>query len=277
MSNQEIKTNARVSRKVPLHKIDPPAIRDRSEISNEEIAELANSIRAVGLVQPIVLNQRGKRYEVVAGHRRFIACTSLDWFEVPAYILGPNDDVSTIRYIENRHRSDISAWDDATALTRIVAKNPTKSRGEIAEMLGLGLPYLSQRLAILKYPVILQDALKAGHVAFSVARELSQIKDLDHLKYLIIHAEESGCSPATARMWRQQWQNMQAASLAPAQEDETGDLPNSQPAIYLCECCRESFADPALISPIFACRSCHEDIKAAMLLMRDTEKKKASE
>ena len=98
----------RLTQSLPLASIQPSARNPRMHIDN--IAELADSLRAHGLLQPVVVRRRGRDgYELIAGHRRVQAAKLIGWPEIAAVIRDENDDQAYIlTLVENLQREDLS-------------------------------------------------------------------------------------------------------------------------------------------------------------------------
>jgi ParB/RepB/Spo0J family partition protein len=100
---------------VPLAKIQPSPRNPRRKIDG--IAELADSLRAHGLLQPVVVRRRKDGYELIAGHRRVEAAKQLGWTEIAAVVRDEPDDAAYIlTLVENLQREDLSPKEEAAAL-----------------------------------------------------------------------------------------------------------------------------------------------------------------
>src|SRR5262245_40086143 len=89
-------------RTIPVSSIVPNALQPRKDFDEAELAELRSSIRANGLLQPLLVRPRANGFELVAGERRFRAVQSLGWREVPAHVREMDDQtILTLALIEN--------------------------------------------------------------------------------------------------------------------------------------------------------------------------------
>lgn len=128
--------------------IDPNPYQPRKDFNPEHIKELAASIRSEGLIQPIVVRQKGDRYELIAGERRWRACQELGYNEIAARIMKVTDASSAaISLIENLQRQNLNPIDEAQGYASLmndfdltqeeVSQRVGKARATVANMLRL--------------------------------------------------------------------------------------------------------------------------------------------
>jgi len=111
-------------KQLPLDVIHPGRYQPRSVFDEEKLEELASSIRAQGVVQPIVVRSSGDgEYELIAGERRWRAAQLAEIDEIPAVIRDVTDEVAVaMSLIENIQREDLNPLEEATALRRLIGK-----------------------------------------------------------------------------------------------------------------------------------------------------------
>ena len=117
----------RIVYEVPVADIAPSPRNPRHKL--EGLDELAESIHAHGLLQPIVVRTLADGYELVAGHRRLAAVQALGWARVPAVVREPNeDDAYILTLVENLQREDLSPKEEAEALEVLVRERGWSTR-----------------------------------------------------------------------------------------------------------------------------------------------------
>lgn len=128
---------APAARPLPVGRLKPRTLPARGEPAPEEIQRLAASIRKHGLLHPLVVRPIGRDFEIVCGQRRYLACRSLGWGEIPA-IARELDDRSALELslVENARREALSAADRDVLRARLEALFPGRSPAEIAAWLG---------------------------------------------------------------------------------------------------------------------------------------------
>lgn len=182
---------------LPLGLLDPPETPHRAHIAFDEVARLADDIAARGLLQRIGVRALGDsgRYEVVFGHRRYLAMKQLRWPTVPCRVFPAGVDVEAVRAAENLFRVDLSAIEEAhicAVLARLGRTVP-----EIARELRHSVEWVDGRLAMLQWPEDIRAAVSERGLALAVARELATI---DHDATRRGYVEEAIANGATARV-----------------------------------------------------------------------------
>ncbi len=160
-----------------ISSIDPKADQPRKNFEPEALAQLADSIAANGVLQPILVRQAGERYEIIAGERRFRGAKLAGLSEIPALVLEA-DDLAAARYalIENLQREDLNPYEEAVAYHRLMDEYGL-SQEEIAGQLGKSRPAIANALRLLELPeevvkLLVDGVLTAGH-----GRTLLGLKD----------------------------------------------------------------------------------------------------
>ncbi len=157
------------TRRIPLVVIEASPRNPRRALPLVE--ELAESIAAYGLLQPVVLRPMGETFEVVAGHRRVAAVRSLGWSDVPAVIREADDgEAFLLTLVENLQRSDLSAREESRALETLVRERGWSTR-QVAEAIKRSPAYVSKRLRVFEDAVLAPLVLQ-NRITISAAEEL---------------------------------------------------------------------------------------------------------
>ena len=167
---------------IPVDEILPNPMQPRKEFSQKEIDELAASIEANGLLQPIVLRKLGsQQFELVAGHRRLLACASLGKKEIPAIIEKMDEKTSAIlAIVENLQRQDLNFFEEAhgvAALLRLYNMN----QQQVAQRLGKAQSTIANKLRLLKLPLEIQQRILQAGLTERHSRALLRLSDSDKL------------------------------------------------------------------------------------------------
>jgi len=187
--------------------IDEPKVVDRMGISTEAITELAASISEIGLLQPILLRKDGDRYEVIAGHRRFLAHKLLGLRFIKAIIKVMTDQEAALaRATENLGRVDLTPVEEATVYYNLVNTHKL-SYEEIGRKFGKSPGLIKRRMDLLKMPPQLQKALHDNKISIGVAEALWPITDTATLDYYLSFALDGGCTVDVARQWCKDWRD----------------------------------------------------------------------
>lgn len=159
-------------RMLKLTDIDPNRGQPRERFDEDALRELADSIRAVGVLQPIIVRETGNRYEIIAGERRFRASRLAGLAEIPA-IVRDWDEQKRLEaaLIENLQRDDLNPVEEAVGVKRLMeAAGLTQER--VAERLGKSRPAVANLLRLLTLPEEVQKMLVDGRLSAGHARAL---------------------------------------------------------------------------------------------------------
>jgi ParB family chromosome partitioning protein len=158
---------------VPVDELHPDPDNPREKLTG--IEELAESIDAQGLIQPIVARRRGGRLVVVAGHRRLAAVELLQWATVETVITKdmPSDDVLAKMLVENGQRAGLDPIEEGRALARLKATTG-KSSAEVGRAVGRSLSHVEGRLRLLSLPPSVQEKVRTGQMNIGEAVERSR-------------------------------------------------------------------------------------------------------
>jgi len=165
---------------VPVDNIRPNPHQPRKEFNEERLEELANSIDAHGLIQPITVRYIGeKRFELISGERRLRAAKLAGMEEIPSYIREVNDDdIISYALIENIQREDLNPIEVAMGYQRLV-EEAGYTQAEVAERVGKNRSTVTNMLRLLNLPAFIQAGLRDQKISMGHARALLSIDDED--------------------------------------------------------------------------------------------------
>jgi ParB family transcriptional regulator, chromosome partitioning protein len=164
-------------RELPVDSITPNPLQPRTHINETELAELASSIEASGLLQPVVVRPRNGQYELIAGERRWRAIQRLGWPKIPAVIKEADDQtLLTLALIENLQRDDLSPIDEAAGYLRL-SEEFQLPQAEIARLLGRDRSTVANLLRLLRLPEPIKGLLRERRLSEGHARALLAVSD----------------------------------------------------------------------------------------------------
>lgn len=164
---------------IPLTDIDPNRDQPRRRFDEEALRELAQSIQAVGVIQPVILRQVGARYQLIAGERRFRAARMAGLSSVPA-ILRDWDQVKRLEValIENLQRDDLNPVEEAQGVKQLM-EQCGYTQEAAAQRLGKSRPAVANLLRILSLHEKVQEMVREGKLSAGHARALAALGDPD--------------------------------------------------------------------------------------------------
>ncbi len=166
-------------RRVPIDRIAHNPSQPRTTFDPLELAQLAESIAAHGLLQPIVVRCVENGYELVAGERRLRAAKELQWTEVPVQIVKADPRESAeFAIVENLHRKDLDPLEKALSFQRYL-ETYESTQEELARRLKIDRSTISNLIRLLELPEEVQQAIRAGKITQGHARALLPLGDED--------------------------------------------------------------------------------------------------
>jgi len=144
----------------------------RTHFDRDKLEELAESIKQHGILQPLVVTKESKGYQLIAGERRFKAAQILGLDKVPVIVKEVSDrDKLELSIIENIQRSDLNPMETARAYQRLMEEFGL-TYDEVAEQVGKSPSTVNNFLRILKLPIVIQEAVEAGKLTFTHAKQI---------------------------------------------------------------------------------------------------------
>jgi len=180
---------------LPMGAIRPNRFQPRRAFDEGALAELTESLRTAGLLQPVIVRPVSEnRYELVAGERRWRAAERLGWREIGAVVRDVDDrTMLTLALVENLQRDQLSAIDEARGYHRLVVEFGV-SHEDVGELVGRNRSTVANALRLLKLPDAVQDLLHEGKLTGGHARALLQVRSESEVLRLAIQAVEQGTS-----------------------------------------------------------------------------------
>lgn len=173
-------------RMVPISEVRPSKLNPRKDFRDEELAELAESIRSKGLVQPIIVRPAEGGYEIVAGERRWRASQKAGLHTVPVIARDLDDkEVLEIAIIENVQRADLNAIEEAAGYRELIERFDY-SQEQLSEIIGKSRSHVANTLRLLKLPNGVQTMVQDGRITAGHARALIGRDDAETLAQRIL-------------------------------------------------------------------------------------------
>src|SRR5687767_9857442 len=164
-------------REIEIDLITPGEQQPRTSFDQAKLQELAQSIRASGIIQPLLVRRRGGRFELVAGERRWRAAQLAGLSRVPAIVREIADEnLLELALIENIQRQELNAIEEANAYKRLI-ESLGLTQEEVASRVGRDRTFITNYLRILKLPTEIQSLLEQEKLTFGHARALLGVSD----------------------------------------------------------------------------------------------------
>ena len=188
-------------RYIPINAVRPNPQQPRRSFDETALQELADSIRAYGILQPLTVRDRGGVYELVAGERRLRAARIAGLREVPCLIAEvEEEDAALLALIENLQRRDLDYMEEAAAIARLIRRYGL-SQQQAAEKLGKSQPTIANKLRLLRLSAPVIDCLRQYGLTERHARTLLRLTDPEQQLAAARHIGKRGLNVAQTEQY----------------------------------------------------------------------------
>jgi ParB family transcriptional regulator, chromosome partitioning protein len=186
------KASAPLLRLIALDRIEPNPRQARSELGN--IEELVTSIKAKGVLEPIIVRPKGDKYEIIAGERRYVASKNAALKDIPCIEMNATDnEAMEISLIENLQRKDLDIFEEADGLKALM-DTYGYSHSQISEKIGKARSTITEIINISKIPASIRRLCQTHSLDKnrSILIEISKLKNEDEMTSLLDNIKERG-------------------------------------------------------------------------------------
>jgi ParB family chromosome partitioning protein len=167
---------------VDLDLLEPNPLQPRAHFDELRLDELARSLRASGVIQPLVARRRGDRYQIIAGERRWRAAQRAGLLKVPVVLREvPDEKLLEVALIENLQREDLNPIDEALAYKRLVEEFHL-TQEQIADAVGKDRASIANHLRLLKLPAEVRQLVAGAALSMGHARAIVGLDDQARMK-----------------------------------------------------------------------------------------------
>ena len=259
---------------INLADLNLPEFEAHKHIDEKQISEISDSIKKIGVLEPIIIRKVNKELEIVAGCIRYRAASLAGLKAIPCIEMFLEDDqAEIIKLHENVKRISLDHVDQGNTFIMLREKfNMTEDA--IAASVGKSTPYVSQHISLITQDSELAAAVKKGSLTFSQARELLTVKNKAQRKHFQKYCENGGATIDILKTWIRDYNNMQPAN-SPSDETDTPPNPHIEPhkEYRSCEACDKP-VEIGDIRQVLYCPTCHKAIKDAIFEEKHLQSKK---
>ena len=181
-------------RQIPVDQIQVNPDQPRARFDDESLEEMANSMKEVGILQPIVVTGGEDGYVLIAGERRWRAAKRAGLSLIPAVVRESTGQPTLVEaLIENVQRQDLTPLEEAHAFQQLL-ENYGMTQEQVAVRVGKSRPTISNTLRLLQLPVEVQEMVDAGELSAGHARALVGLEDATYATHLASRAVDEGWS-----------------------------------------------------------------------------------
>lgn len=202
---------------LPLSDIRPNKGQPRKNFDEEAMAELTDSIKQHGVLQPILVRKKGTKYEIVAGERRYQAAKRAGFDEIPVVIRDiSDDDVFKLALIENLQRADLDPIEEAQGFRTLIDQTGM-TQAELGKVLSKSRPAIANALRLLDLPKEVQQMMADG------------LLTAGHARAILVVATEEGRIKLAEKVVADGLTVRQTENLAPLYSSDVREQPKREP------------------------------------------------
>ena len=223
-SPESFKDSSGAVQMLRLSQVDPNRSQPRKKFEDEALEELADSIRQFGVLQPILVQKKGGRYEIIAGERRWRACRKAGLMEIPAIVREYSDrETLELSLIENIQREDLNPIEEARAFRRLLDEFGLRQE-DLAARVSKSRTAITNALRLLKLDERVQNMLITQELSMGHARALLPVEIPEEQFLLAQQAADKHLSVRDVeKMIRSRKAGIKAAKTRAGKEGEEAD------------------------------------------------------
>jgi len=251
-------------RYVNLADLNLPEFQAHRDVSDEHIHEIAESIKQIGIIEPLIVRDTNDGLEIVAGCVRYRAAILAGLKAVPCINMSLDPKSAEILKLhENVKRIPLNHVDQGHTFIMMM-KTFNMTERSISECVGKSIAYISQHVSLVLLDNELTAAVKDKSISFSQARELMRVKDHSERKRFLSYCQNDGATVQVLQKWVQEY--LSSGSISPSQEFPSREYSygsESSKTSYICEACDNPIKISDIMQVIY-CPTCHQAIKQAL-------------
>jgi ParB/RepB/Spo0J family partition protein len=249
---------------VKLSDLNLPSFQFHSDIPQQHIHEIAESIKSIGIIEPLIVRNTDNGHEIVCGCVRYQASILAGLKSVPCIIktLSP-EQAEFLKIHENLKRLPSNDVYLGNFFIMLIDEHNMTAQS-ISERIGKSRPYVSQRISLVRFYSDLIDAVKDGSITFSQARQLMRLNDPSLRKYYLQTCQNSGASVYILTQWIDD--QLRKPNISPPAAESSPDEIHSGNGLHLtrnCEACLNPI-EIINIRHVFFCPPCRKAILDAI-------------
>jgi len=249
---------------VNLADLNLPAFQAHSKIPEAKLTEIAQSIKDIGVIEPLIISDTKDGLEIVAGCVRYRAAHIAGLKSVPCINMSLDPKASEIiKLHENIKRIPLDHIDQGTTFIMMM-KEYNMTEQNVADSVGKSVAYVSQHISVIKFGGVLADEVKFGSISFSQARELMRVDSLDERNRLMTFCKNDGASVQVLHQWVQEYLRKPMPELPASDLLLEEPVHNNTSELFRsCEAC-DSKVNISEVCQVFYCPTCNHSIKTAI-------------
>ncbi|MBA7483571.1 Nucleoid occlusion protein [subsurface metagenome] len=248
---------------INLSDLTMPEFEAHKQIPDDYIAEITQSIKDIGIIEPLIVRKKEKSYEIIVGCIRYRCAKIAGLKSVPAIILSLDDKAAEVMKIhENIKRIPLDHVDQGNTFVMMRDKF-LMTENDISAIVGKSIAYISQHISLVSHDEELIRAVREKMISFSQARELMKVDDKVERRRLLLFCQNEGATVEVLKTWIKDYKN---SKLLESPVSDSGDsTPYHQDRVQdwrTCQACGKA-TNISDIRQLFLCPPCESALKKA--------------
>ena len=250
---------------INLADLSIPEFEAHKQIPDDYISEITQSIKDIGIIEPIIVRKKNKSYEIIAGCIRYRCAKIAGLKSAPCIILSLDDKSAEIMKIhENIKRIPLDHVDQGNTFVMMRDKF-LMTESDISAIVGKSIPYISQHISLVSHDEQLIKSVREKKISFSQARELMKVDDKAERRRLLLYCQNDGATVEVLKNWIKDWKNSILLKSPLSQSPESVPYHQDRPQDWRsCQACGKA-TNISDIRQVFYCPPCESAIKQAIL------------
>jgi ParB family chromosome partitioning protein len=259
---------------INLADLNLPEFEAHKQIDEKLVLEISESIKQIGVIEPIIVRKVNKHLEIVVGCIRYRATKLAGLKAIPCIEMSLEDDqAEIIKLHENVKRINLDHVDQGHTFIMLREKFGM-TEDAISASVGKSTPYVSQHISLITQDSELAAAVKEGLLTFSQARELLTVKNKSQRRHFQKYCENGGATIDVLKNWIKEYHYQQPDDNPPDSDNTPPNFLHETPKEYRsCEACDKP-VEIGDIRQVLYCPACHKAIKDAIFEEKHSNSKK---
>lgn len=248
---------------INLSDLSMPDFEAHKQVSDDHIAEITQSIKEIGIIEPIIVRKKDKSYEIIAGCIRYRCAKIAGLKSAPCIILSLDDKAAEVMKIhENIKRIPLDHVDQGNTFVMMRDKF-LMTENDISAIVGKSIAYISQHISLVSHDEELIRAVRDKRISFSQARELMKVDDRSERHRLLRFCENEGATVEVLKNWIKDYKNSKLLKSPVSDSGESTSYIQERPQDWrTCQACLKA-TNISDIRQLFLCPPCESALKIA--------------
>lgn len=249
---------------INLADLNLPKFQAHKNVDQNHIKEISESIKLLGVIEPLIIRDTHDGPEIVAGCVRYQASLLAGLKAVPCIIMQlDHKSAEILKLHENIKRIPLDHVDQGETFIMMM-EDFEMTTDQVSQSIGRSIPYVSQHISLVKIDNEITKAVKENRISFSQSRELIRIKDKSERLRLLKFCQNDGATVEVLQRWVNEFLRNSQPEPAPESKTEDPKYDYNDPHLARsCEACGKS-TEISTIRQVFYCPNCHQSIKTAI-------------